>query len=170
MRTIPLTQGFVALVDDEDYEALVAYRWCAQFSHDRLRVVAVRGRPGGGLLLMHRVILDPPAGMDVDHIRHLPLDLLQIDNQRVNLRAVSRRLNNANRRKGAGTSSRFKGVTWHAGKWMAQIKRPNGGPYLGRYIDEVEAALAYDRAAVESFGPHALTNFAVPGSERWLFS
>jgi hypothetical protein len=72
----------------------------------------------------------------------------------------------ANQRKGgmyAGkpTSSRFKGVTWdkRANKWLAQIVVKGQGRSLGRYLDETEAAHAYDRAAREAWGEFARLNF-----------
>jgi hypothetical protein len=72
----------------------------------------------------------------------------------------------ANQRKGgmyAGkpTSSRFKGVTWdkRANKWLAQIVVKGQGRSLGRYLDETDAARAYDRAAREAWGSYARCNF-----------
>lgn len=95
MKTIPLTQGKVALVDDEDYEELSRFKWCAT-KNRRGKFYAVRGGPraGGGspTVQMHVVIAGTPAGMDTDHI-----DGDSLNNQRSNLRICTRAENLSNR-------------------------------------------------------------------------
>ncbi len=109
-REIPLTQGKVALVDAEDYEELSRFKWHAQ--RNKSTYYAVRnGRRLDGkrcAVLMHRVIIDPPAGMLVDHISRDG-----IDNRRSNLRVCSIAENNRNRASKRGASSRFLGVHWN---------------------------------------------------------
>jgi hypothetical protein len=62
--------------------------------------------------------------------------------------------NNRNRRAIIGRASRYKGVTLDArtGKWIAGIG-------LGSYTEEIDAARAYDNAAVLIFGEYAAPNF-----------
>jgi hypothetical protein len=88
-----------------------------------------------------------------------------LNNQRYNLRASTHAQNMQNRRYTHG-SSQFNGVAWHkrVGKWGATIRvsRPGGGGrkrHLGYFIDEEEAARAYDAAARALFGGFALLNF-----------
>ena len=162
MREIPLTQGRVALVDDEDYETLARAKWYALRCDSVFYAVHNKRRPERGLVYMHRVLLGVGPDIEIDHWNHDGLD-----NQRVNLRACTRMENNRNSRKRPGTSSRYKGVSWnkHERKWQAYIARPVGPNgkarrfHLGLYSDEETAAHTYDGAAIASFGAFACTNF-----------
>lgn len=63
-------------------------------------------------------------------------------------------------------TSQYHGVSKasEGNRWMARISGgPNGTKYIGRYGTEEEAALAYDREAVERFGSAAKLNF--PGKD-----
>lgn len=162
MQTIQLTQGFVALVDDADYERVSAYKWRALVDKRRGKVYAARKTRGPHQIrrsvYLHRELLgitDP--SIKVDHRNGNGLD-----NQRENLRACSTSQNNMNSRKRRdGLSSRYKGVCWHKryGKFQAEIKLDGRSKYLGMFTDEIDAALAYDEAAREQFGEFACTNF-----------
>ena len=114
----------------------------------------------GRTILMHRQIMQPPKDMVVDHI-----DGNQANNCRFNLRVCTRAENQRNRRKHAGSISRFKGVFYNKQrrKWFSQCWL-EGKCHATRYVDEeVEAARAYDRQAVEYFGEFARLNFP----EEW---
>lgn len=93
---------------------------------------------------------------EIDHIDHNGLN-----NQSHNLRAVTRSENHMNKRKLEGASSRFKGVYWYksAKKWQSQIKRNQKEMYIGLFIDEVDAAKAYDTKARELGWPEFGLNF-----------
>jgi hypothetical protein len=101
-----------------------------------------------------RAITDPKTEVD-----HWNRDGLR--NTRRNLRLATRSQNNANRRKQAGCSSGYRGVSWskHASKWKAQISIDGKVCFLGYFASEVRAALAYDTAARERFGEFANCNF-----------
>jgi hypothetical protein len=156
--------GRVALVDDEDYEMVSGYRWYVD-EYQRgsgLKVgpyaVSVVNRAGPGeprkqsTIRMHKLIT---GWRETDHADHNGLN-----NQRSNLRPAEGR-NQRNSRKGPGTSSAYKGVSWYAptNRWVAQISRGYKKIYLGYFADEKAAALAYDAAARELFGEFACTNF-----------
>jgi hypothetical protein len=156
MKTIQLTRGKVALVDDCDYERLSMLEWCA-LKHPSTFYAVKSGRTATGrkMTYMHREILKPPHNMQCDHI-----DGNGLDNRRCNLRICTQAENLRNGRARAG-SSRFKGVSWHKSgqKWLAQIKDDGKTIYLGLFPDETEAARAYDAAARELFGEFARPNF-----------
>lgn len=155
MKTIALTQGAVALVDDSCWEDLSRWRWCVSKSQDGKRHYAVR-RASSGIVWMHRQIVGAPENLDVDH-----RDGNGLNNQRGNLRAATRRQNSQNMvRSRAGKTSRFKGVSLSSGttRWRATIKVDGRRIHLGYFIDEGEAARAYDAAALKHFGEFAAPN------------
>ena len=164
MQTIPLTKGYVAVVDGEDYEWLAAFKWTAR--ETRKTVYAARYQRkheyGDGkkrIVLMHRQImgLDHDDARDVDHRNHDGLD-----NRKANLRTCDRSHNIGNMNGGRG-ASRYKGVHLYRLKsgpsWRATIKVNGVARHLGAFASEEDAARAYDRAAVEAFGEFAHTNF-----------
>lgn len=157
MKEIPLTQGKVALVDDEDYERLIVHKWHAT----RMRNVfyAVRHdncNPARRLIYMHHEIIGKPGlGFKADHVNNDSLA-----NLKGNLRIVTDSQSNMNRRSYTGIS-RFKGVHWRKvdKKWKAQIQIDGTQKHLGYFISEEAAARAYDAAATELFGEYARLNF-----------
>lgn len=163
MKQILLTQGFVALVDDEDYEVLAALSWTPAHRGSGVYAVHYKRRKGEPrtCTLMHRLILDAPPGLQVDHANGNTLD-----NRRSNIRLATRSQNQANSRRTRG-ASRFKGVNWFSPKgcWVAKIGLNQCSRHLGYFADEEAAARAYDDAAREVFGPFAALNFPRPGEQ-----
>ncbi len=151
-REIQLTQGKVALVDDADYEWLNQYGWCASWSGRRWYAVHREGRRS---ILMHRLIL----GLSNPSIQGDHKSGNGLDNRRENLRPATNAQNQANRIKYRG-SSMFKGVAWNKRQhdWECYIKKDGKRTFLGRFKDEIKAALAYNEAAGELFGEYALLN------------
>ncbi len=90
-----------------------------------------------------------------------------LNNRRSNLRSATGSLNQANRRKAAGTSSRFKGVTWDRRRstWISQIGHQRQHFQLGRTEDEWLAAARYDVAARALFGEFSTSNLGVSWGE-----
>lgn len=160
MKEIPLTRGFVAFVDDRDFDWLNQWNWFA-LTPENFRVYAVRheGPKSNRItILMHRIILGP----DIQYGDHKNGN--GIDNQRHNLRAADAMQNGGNARKWRRvTSSQFKGVSWvkRDNCWRAYIKINYHQIGLGYFQDEAEAARAYDRAAERHFGEFANLNFPV---------
>lgn len=154
VKRIALSDGQYALVDAADYEWLNAYHW-----HLCSGGYAARSEKGKRIL-MHRQIMDPPQGMVVDHI-----DGNRANNCRSNLRVCTRAENQRNQRKQRGSASGYKGVGYLKGSDRCHAKLVFEGKtiWLGHFDNEVEAARAYDRAAVECFGEFAHLNFP----EEW---
>jgi hypothetical protein len=190
MKEIKLTKGYVAKVDDEDYDWLSDYSWHTlergnEAKRRRLREYAVArtaikidlgdGRSAYQHVSMHRLIMDASPKEYVDHINGDPLD-----NRKENLRIVTNQQNSWNARgaksmNGKPTSSRFKGVFKKICKtpygdyeyFVSKIKA-NGKEitvYHGK--DEVAAACHYDYAAQNYFGEYARLNFNGAAYDEW---
>lgn len=131
MKTIPLTRGKVALVDDADFEWLGEYKW----NYANTGYAATDGRH------MHRLIMKPATKMEVDHINQDKLD-----NRRANLRVVSSGHNKINRSMGNNTSGRT-GVYYYKNegrqkRWWAYIALGGKRKSLGYFATLVEASEA----------------------------
>lgn len=153
-REIELTQGQVALVDVEDYDMLMRNRWHASWSQTTRSYYAARDTSIGGVPVrywMHLVILGIAKGGD--HENHVTLD-----NRRFNLRPCSDAESRRNRKRPSHNTSGFKGVIWQTNKWRARIMVDKKSVSLGMYDNIVEAAQAYNVAAVKYHGAFANLN------------
>lgn len=183
MQTISLTQGYVALVDDEDYAALMQYKWFALVQHrayGRKVIYAKRTAPNyvkPRVISMQKQLLQPEAGLIVDHINGDGLD-----NRRNNLRIATPQQNTYNRAKSEGHKGKpclsiYKGVTkkkdtattWKStngeytvievGKWIAGFTKEGKRHYGGSFDNEIDAAKAADKLAIALYGEFAKLNF-----------
>lgn len=152
MKTVPLTQGKFALVDDEDYDFLMQWKWGAQ-KHGH--TFYARQSAHRGSLSMHSLLIEAPVGYEIDH-----RDRDGLNNQKSNLRVATRSQNNRNRSKTTKQcTSVFKGVRWDQGKWDARVTIEGKPVYIGRFDQEHHAALAYDLWATDLYAEFAQTNF-----------
>ena len=106
---------------------------------------------------MHRLILGAVAGQEVDHANKD-----RLDNRRANLRLANRSQQSANTRLiVAHNKSGYRGVSWSTrrAKWRAVIQADGRFMDLGCFTDPIDAALAYDAAALHHFGEFATINF-----------
>lgn len=151
MKLIPLTQGKEAMVDDEDYDFLMQWKWSLAHGY------AVRAMPGtaGLKIYMHRVVNQTPDDKMTDH-----KDSDGLNNQKSNLRSCDRSENNRNRRVNKSNSSGLKGVTWYkrSGKWLAQFASHGQRFYLGYFPTAELAHEAYCKYAVTYHGEFHRTN------------
>ena len=155
MKTIKIRKT-VILFDDEDEELVMQHTWHIKRAYGGLLYARTTLPNYGSSIYMHQLIMQPDEGQEVDHITH---DGIVIDNRRSNMRLATRSQNHANRRKLAGTSSKYKGVCWNGrGKWQAQITDNYKNKYLGVFLTQEEAAQAYNLAAKELFGEYAKLN------------
>lgn len=158
MKTIILTKGKFATVDDEDYNFLNQWKWHYQNAGYACRaewIGIINGIEKSKCILMHRIILNTPSDKHTDHINGN-----RLDNRRCNLRICNRKENQRNQLKQKNTSSKYKGVYWDKtkNKWFAGIKINRKTKYLGRWKNEEQAAWAYNKAAKKYFGEFAKLN------------
>lgn len=150
--------GHQAIVDEADFQLVGGYGWSLlkdPWNNYAFRYETVNKRRV--YYKMHRQILgltDP--SIECDHRNHNGLD-----NRRSNLRAGTTSQNQMNQRHQKNKLG-YKGV--YRGKsrtspWIASIRHNNKLHRLGSFADQLEAALAYDKAAQELFGEFACLNF-----------
>ncbi len=153
MKLIPLTQGKFAMVDDKDFEWLNQWKWYAHRQNTFFYVR--RGINSRIKILMHRIILNIQDGLFVDHI-----DRNTLNNQRSNLRACTNSENQMNTIKPKNNTSGYKGVIFykHGRLWAAQIKVNKKQIYIGCFKNKLEAAKAYNIAALKYHGEFAYLN------------
>jgi len=155
MKEIPLTQGKVAIVDNEDYKYLNQWKWCAIKNYNAY-YAARHERGTRRFVLMHRELLKPSNGFCTDHINGNGLD-----NRRSNLRQATTGQNRMNAIKKNGLSP-YKGVIRCRNKWQAHTMIAGKWYRLGLYTTDIEAAIAYDYIAAHAWGEFARLNFPQP--------
>lgn len=151
-RTIPLTRGATARVDAEDYAQLAAMgRWSLSNKGYALHWTTLNGQRKA--LYMHRIIMNAPPDLQVDHINHN-----RLDNRRENLRFATRSENNASRHILKSNTSGFTGVSRNGNRWECRIRYQKQRIYLGSFTNPLEAAMTYDVAALFLFEDFAVLN------------
>jgi hypothetical protein len=146
MRKIQLTQGKMAMVDDEDFKYLNQWKWHLHGDGYACRTMKK--------IKMHRVLIDCPINLEVDHI-----DGNKLNNQKSNLRICTHQQNMANQKKYKTNTTGYKGVTIWKQYIRAQIQINKKRIYLGFFPDLISAAKAYDKKAKELWGSFARLNF-----------
>lgn len=156
MKTISLTKGKVALVDDEDYERVNVFKWL--YNNGYASRVVYHKRKGKKIKMSRFIMNVIDKNIIIDHKDRNPLN-----NQKNNLRRCTTPQNNINRghKKNAKSTSKYRGVSY--------IKRDNiflcciyfnrKKHHIGHFKTELSGALAYDKKAIELFGEYANLNF-----------
>lgn len=153
MKEIQLTRGKVAIISDEDFAKLSDKKWTAKEASGKFYAVHYyrRGKKVFALL-MHRLIMDVPKGIQIDHRNGNSLD-----NRRENLRHATQAQNMHNKR--PFNALGVKGV--YANKSKNKPYRVNFlGKYYGSFETVKEAGLYYDKLAREKHGEFAYQNYS----------
>lgn len=137
--------GRTALLDDCDFDRASKMTW-----YLNVHGYAQEAKRG---TLLHRMVMDAPLGVQVDHINGDKLD-----NRRENLRLCNNAQNARNQVRRITGQSTYKGVRRNGKRWQAQIGALGIHKTLGTYSTEEEAALAYNAAARHHFGAFASLN------------
>jgi hypothetical protein len=131
MKTIQLSKGKSAIIDNNDYDWLIKGTWYLS-----PKGYAV-GRYEGKRVTMHRLINQTPDGLQTDHINRNKLD-----NRKGNLRSVNASQNQHNTGIQRNNSSGYPGVSWkkYCGKWRSQIMVNRKNIQIG-YFDNLADAI-----------------------------
>ena len=150
MKNIKLSRNKFAIIDDCDFDTINSLKWyCTNAGY------AVHDNPER-TILMHRIILDAPEGLEVDHIDGNPLN-----NQRNNLRLATHQENIRHRANlNKNNSSGVTGVSWFKRdkKWRARIFVDGKEISLGLFNDKHDAITKRNEAVKRFYGQFAHLN------------
>jgi hypothetical protein len=157
-RKIYLDEGKRTILDPQDYYRFARFKWHLNGYRDKYYAIRsqITGPKDIRIVRLHRLIMNAPDGVFVDHINGDSLD-----NRRANLRLATRSQNMSNRRKTKiKTTSQYIGVSLEKsrGLWVTTIRNNNKSIWLGRFNSEIDAAKAYDEAAKKYHGEFARLN------------
>lgn len=150
MKSIPLTQGKFAIVDEDNFDILSKYKW-----HYDNHTGYARASVNGKWCFLHRFVMNAQKGQIIDHV-----DCVKLNCQKINLRFCTRSQNESNKKTPPSNTSGYRGVSWNKEKqkYDAQIKIGGKHKHLGRFNKSIDAAREYNKAAVTYFGDFARLN------------
>ena len=155
-REIPLSQGYVALVDTSDFEFLNQWKWFASKDGDQVYAKRSVTMPGQAnrTVWMHRQITGCPDGWSVDHANRNGLD-----NRKVNLRLCTHGQNCVNVIKPRRVAP-YRGIRkTGSGSWQVRLRVDGKNKSFETFVSPEDAARRYDQLAREIHGPFAVVNF-----------
>ena len=161
LALVPVGRGHFAIIDKQDLDLVSNFSWRLHMSDGTSRRYAQAfNKSSKATIRLHQLIASPAQGEVVDHINGDGLD-----NRRTNLRlcSMTQNLHNSGSRTGL---SQYKGVSKDQKGWTTGIFSQGERYDLGTFADEVDAAIAYDLAAMKLFGEFAGTNFPRPILDR----
>lgn len=149
---LPVSDTSVATLDIEDLASALEYSsvWAAS-NGGYVRANKWKKK----VVYLHRLIMRAKEGESVDHINGNPLD-----NRRNNLRIATHQQNMSNKGVQINSKTKVKGVfaTTNSPRWRAQVRVNYKTLHLGCFDTKLEAAEAYNQAALFHFGEFAKLN------------
>lgn len=135
-----------ALIDLEDVDKVKEYKW--HISHGYVRSTTAN-------MFLHRLVMDCPEEMVIDHINHDTLD-----NRKSNLRVCTKQQNNMNKSFMSNNTSGYIGVHWanREKKWISKIIYKGKEIHLGYFNIKEDAIQARINAEIEYFGEYRNIN------------
>ena len=139
-----INNKYEVLIDDEDKDRVMEYNWCLA-GHGYVRCTSRKLNN----IKLHRFIMNPPIGVEVDHINHD-----RLDNRKSELRLCTHQQNSFNERLSKNNTSGFKGVSWRkdTNNWVAYIHYNRRKLHLGNFKVKQEAVKARLDKEQELFG------------------
>jgi len=156
---IYLAKGVNAIIDSDDYDKIKDYKWsCSKLGY--VSSVINSYKPGQKrnkiqkTIYLHKLIMGESSKF-IDHI-----DGNSLNNRKSNLRFCTQMENSRNQSIKSNNTSGYKGVSWSKSmrKWEASISPNYKRIVLGYFINKIEAAIAYNEAAIKYFGRFAKLN------------
>lgn len=148
-----MTQGFEAIIDSSMIPLVDQFNWWPK-KDKRATYARTKKIHNGKTIYLHRLIMDAPDHLEVDHINSNPLD-----NRKENLRLATHKENMRNSRINENSTTGLKGVMKikNYNKWVAHISINNKKVYLGIFDSANDAAVAYTEASNKFHGEFGRT-------------
>lgn len=156
MKQLPLKNGKFIIVDDEDFERISKYTWSLRGNEDNFTIQRTTTTIAGTTnISLANEVMQTPFKL-YDHKDKNPLN-----NQKNNIRHCTWSENMCNRNKFDNCTSDYKGVRYSkkSRKWEARITKDGKTKQIGTFVNEVDAAKAYDQEALKLHGEFASLNF-----------
>lgn len=151
MPAVLLRPGITVLFDDEDRPLWDDHTWRLSGGEGTKYYIATHIRIDGKLRTryFHRLIMDPPQGMEVDHINRK-----RLDNRRCNLRLVTHSQNEQNKTSRLGISG-YRNVYWlpRDGKYSVSLCVNKRTIRVGRFTHLADAVEVARQARLQYFVP-----------------
>jgi hypothetical protein len=158
MKLIELSQGRVAIVDDEDFDWVSKWKWsywrCKEKRTGYARRLIGQRTNHRRVISMHTAIVQH-GGQKIQNRQLDHCNGCGCDNRKLNLRLATQGQNLQNKKRYKNNTSKITGVNWcgRQNKWRAYISRPDTKrpKHLGWFRNKKDAVEARQQAEIEFF-------------------